>query len=211
MEIIKISPKRVERKKIDHIVKHLKKGGVVVLPTDTSYGLAVSALNPRAINRAYKVKKRTRNKPLSVIVRDIDQAKRYGVIDRRTRLLFNKFLPGKLTIIVKRKGKLPKNLTGGRDLVGLRIPDCRIIEKIMEKVNFPITATSANVAGDIEPYSVGEILKQYKNRKQKPDLIVDVGGLRKNKPSTIIDVSKEKIKLIRKGPIKFKDVVNTLK
>lgn len=211
MEIIKLNPKRIERKKINFIVKSLKKGKVVVLPTDTSYGMAVNALNSRAINKIYKIKKRAKSKPLSIIVKNITQARKYSIIDKRTKMLFNKFFPGKLTIIVKKKNILPKNLTRGSNLMGLRIPDCKIIKKVMEKVIFPITATSANIAGDVEPYSVDEILKQYKNRKNQPDLIVNSGSLHKNKPSTIVDLSEEKIKLIRSGPIKFSDVINSLK
>ncbi|NQU99376.1 MAG: threonylcarbamoyl-AMP synthase [Parcubacteria group bacterium] len=211
MEIIKVDSKRIEEEKIKYITKYLREGKTVILPTDTSYGMAVNALDDEAIDRLYKIKKRIKSKPLSIIVKNIDQARKYSAIDERTIKLFNKYLPGKLTIIVKKKDILPKNLTGGSKLVGLRIPDCEIIRKVMDEVDFPITATSANISGDIEPYSVEEILKQYKNKENQPDLIVDNGNLSKNKPSAIVDLSEEKIKLIRKGPINFKDVVNTLK
>jgi L-threonylcarbamoyladenylate synthase len=211
MEVIKINSKRIKKKKINYIVSYLKKGKLVVLPTDTSYGMAVNALDNKAINEVYKVKRRIKTSPLSVIVKNITQAKKYSIIDNRTKLLFNKYLPGKLTIIVKKKDILPKNLIGSSKTVGLRIPDCKIIERVMEMINFPITATSANISGEKEPYSVKEILKQYKNKEKQPDLIVDSGNLTKNKPSTIVDLSEEKIKLIRKGPINFKDVENTIK
>jgi len=211
MEVIKINFKKIEDEKIKYIIKRLKEGKIVILPTDTSYGMVVSALDNKAINEVYKVKKRIETKPLSIIVKNIAQARKYSIINKRTIKLFNKYLPGKLTIIVKKKDYLSENLTGGSQLIGLRIPDCRIIEKVIKKVNFPITATSANISGEKEPYSVKEILKQYKNKEKQPDLIVDSGTLTKNKPSTIVDLSEEKIKLIRKGPINFKDVIKTLK
>lgn len=211
MEVIKIDNDSIQDEKIEYIAKALKREGVVVLPTDTSYGMAANATSTEAINNVYKVKNRTKNKPLSIIVKNIDQARKYSVVDERTIKLFNKYFPGKLTIIVKKKDILPENLTGGSKLVGLRIPDCKIIEKVMIKIDFPITATSANISGGKEPYSVEEIAKQYKDSKNKPDLVVDSGNLPKNKPSTIVDLSDNKIKLIRSGPINFKDVVNTLK
>lgn len=211
MEIIKIDSERINKKKINYIADCLKMGKVVVLPTDTSYGLAANALDLKAINRIYSTKDRDKKKPLSIIVKNVIQAGKYSFIDNRTKLLFIKYLPGKLTIIVKKKNSLPSILTGGNHSIGLRIPDCRIIEKVMGKIDFPITATSANISGEIESYSIKEILKQFKNKTIQPDLIVDAGVLKKNKPSTIIDLSEKKIKLIRKGPIKFNDVVKYLK
>jgi L-threonylcarbamoyladenylate synthase len=74
----------------------------------------------------------------------------------------------------------------------------------MKKINFPITATSANLSGKKVPYSIKEILKQYKDQKTKPDLLVDAGKLPKVAPSTVIDLSRKKIKILRKGPIILK-------
>jgi L-threonylcarbamoyladenylate synthase len=211
MEIIKVNPYRIEEKKIDYIARSLKEGKAVVLPTDTSYGLSANALSFEAIEKVFRIKGRLKKNPISIIVKNMSQVKKYGVINRRTKILFNKFLPGRLTIIIKKNKNLSNILTGGRNTIGIRMPDFRIINKIMGKIDFPITATSANISGEIEPYSVKEILKQFKNKVIQPDLLVDAGILRKNKPSTIVDSSEKKIKLIRKGPIKFSDVVKNLK
>lgn len=211
MEVIKINPKRIDKRKVNYIVKFLQESKVVILPTDTSYGLAVNALDNKAVKRAYQVKNRARNKPLSIIVKDINQAGKYSIIDKRTIILFDKFLPGRLTIVVKKNHNLSSKVTGGKKRVGLRIPDCKIIQAITDKVNFPITATSANISGEKEPYSVSEVLRQYKGKKYQPDLIIDAGKLVRNKPSTVVYMDNDRIKLIRSGPIKFKDVVNSLK
>ncbi len=211
MEVIKIDPERIDKKKINYIVDYLKRGKVVVLPTDTSYGMAVNALDSKAINKIYRIKDRDKKKPLSIIVKNIAQAKKYSVIDKRTKKLFNKFLPGRLTIIAQKKEKLPTILLAGGNSVGLRMPKSKIIEKVMEKIDFPISATSANISGEKDSYSAEAIFRQYKKKKNKPDLVVDIGILSKNRSSTIIDLSDKKIKLIRSGPIKYKDVVNYLK
>lgn len=212
MEIVKINPKNPEAKKINLIVKALKKNKTVVLPTDTSYALAANASKPNTVERVFKIKRRKKNEPLSIIVRDIKMACRFSQIDLRTNKLFNKFLPGPLTLVVKQKkdGKLPKNLTAKKRSIGLRVPNHLIIKQVMGKVNFPITATSANISGEKEPYSITEILKQYKGQKLTPDLIIDAGKLPFRKPSTIIDLTKKKIKLIRKGPIKFGEIIKSL-
>jgi L-threonylcarbamoyladenylate synthase len=172
--------------------------------------LAVNALNPKTVERVYKIKKRSKMVPLSIMVRDISMASKYALLDLRTKKLFKKFLPGPLTLVVRKK-KLPKNLTAGKKSVGLRIPDCKVTKMVMRKINFPITATSANISGEKEPYSVKEILRQYKRKKFTPDLIVDAGRLPQQKPSTIIDLTSRKIKLIRKGPIRFEKIIKNLK
>jgi L-threonylcarbamoyladenylate synthase len=211
MEIIKINPNRIEKKKIDYVVKSLKKGKVVVLPTDTSYGLAAKALDKNAVERLYGIKKRPKKSPLTIFVRNFSQISKFAEISERTKKLFNKFLPGPLSLIVPKKNNLFPKLIISKNDIGFRIPDNKIIIKILKKIDFPITATSANVSGDKEPYSIEEILKQYKNKTLKPDLVIDVGRLKKTKPSTIVDLSGDKMKLIRKGPIEYKDIINTLK
>lgn len=211
MEIIKLNPKRIERKKINYIAKSLKKGEVVILPTDTCYGLSVNALNFKAIEKVFRIKGRLEKNPLSIIIKNVSQAREYSITDKRTKILFSKFLPGPLTIIVQKKKNLPNILTSGKNSVGLRIPDNLVIKKIMKEIDFPITATSANISGLADPYSIEEILKQYKKNKILPDLIVDAGRLKKVKPSTIIDLTEDKIRLIRQGPIKYKDVVNIIR
>ena len=90
MKIIKINPKNPEERKIDYIVKFLKENKAVVLPTDTSYALSVNALNKGAVERVYKIKKRPKRSPLSIIVRNIKMAGKYAKIDYRTKKLFNK-------------------------------------------------------------------------------------------------------------------------
>lgn len=211
MEVIKINPERIESEKINYIVKFLKEGKVVVLPTDTSYGMAVNALDDEAVKRLYEIKKRPKKSPLTIFVKNLSQIKKYSEINNRTKLLYNKYLPGPMSIIVPKKDELLPSLITSKNNIGFRIPNNKLIIRILKSVDFPITGTSANVSGEDEPYSISEIFIQYKNRKLKPDLVVDAGKLKRIKPSTIIDVTGKKLKLVRKGPIKYKDVINTLK
>lgn len=204
MKLIKINIESPESKKIERIVKALKKGKTVVIPTDTAYGLAANAFNQKAIEKVFAVKKRPKDKPLSVLVSSLKMAEKIAYLDNRVKKIFKKFLPGPLTIIVKKKKILPDILTSGQSNVGIRCSDDKATPAIMRKINFPITATSANLSGKKVPYIIEEILKQYKNQKLKPDLLVDAGKLSKIKPSTIVDLSEKKIKILRKGPLTLK-------
>lgn len=213
MKTIRINIDRPEREKIQRIAGALKEGKTIVIPTDTTYGLAANALNKKAIKKVFAIKKRAKNKPLSVLVRDLKMAERIAYLDSRAKRIFKKFLPGPLTIVVKkierrlkpaatRKCKiLPDILTAGQPNVGIRLSGDKVTRAIMQRIDFPITATSANLSGKKVPYSVEEILKQYKNQKLKPDLIVDAGKLPKVRPSTVVDLSRGKIKILRKGTI----------
>lgn len=201
MRVVKIDIEHPEKEKIQKIVEVLKKSKTVVIPTDTAYGLAANALDKKAIKKVFAIKKRLLKKPLSVLVSDLKMAEKIAYLDRRAKKIFKQFLPGPLTMVVKKKKILPDVLTSGQPNIGIRVSGDKVAKAVMKRVNFPITATSANLSGKKVPYSVEEVLKQYKNQRLKPDLIVDVGKLPRVKPSTVIDLSREKIQILRKGPI----------
>jgi len=204
MKLIKINIENPESKKIEQIVKALKKSKTVVIPTDTAYGLAGNALDKKANKKVFTIKERPYFKPLSVLVSGLKMAEKIAYFNAQARKIFKKFLPGPLTIVVKKKKILPDILTSEQPNVGIRCSNDKLTRAIMKKINFPITATSANLSGKKVPYSIKEILKQYKDQKTKPDLLVDAGKLPKVAPSTVIDLSRKKIKILRKGPIILK-------
>lgn len=208
MRVIKINLKKPEKEKIQQIVKALKQGKTVVIPTDTAYGLAACALDTKAVRKVFAIKKRPLNNPISVIVRDLNMAKKIAYFDNRAKRIFKKFLPGPITLVVPKKKIVPDILTSGQPKVGIRISFDKVTRAIMKKINFPITATSANISRRKVPYSKEEVLYQYKGKRKKPDLIVDAGKLPKIKPSTVVDLTSKKPKILRKGPtiinLKFK-------
>jgi len=201
MKTISISIDRPEKEKIKKIVGALKEGKAVVIPTDTAYGLAANALDEKAIKKVFAIKNRPKLKPFSVLVRDQKMAERIAYFNSRAKKIFKKFLLGPLTVVVKKKRVVPNILTSGQSNIGIRVSGDKVTRALMKKTDFPITATSANLSGKKVPYSIEEVLKQYKDQKLKPDLIVDAGPLLKVKPSTILDLSGKKPKILRKGPI----------
>jgi len=219
---------------IDQTVEELKKGKVIVCPTDTVYGLIADATNKKAVEKIFKIKKRPKNKPLPIFVRDLKMAKKLAEIDKNqekflkkvwfTRPIFKKgsqekmieIAPkiwagkGKTTVVLKLKIR-SRSFTKGqgkiyginKDTVALRIPDHKLINLLLKKLNRPLIGTSANISGRPPSVKIKEILGQFTLRrgsgqeKNQPDFIIDVGNLPKSKPSKVIDLTQSPSKILR--------------
>lgn len=191
--------------KISKAISALKKGDIIVYPTDTLYGLGADIYNDNAVRKVFKIKKRSFNDPLSVAVSDITELEKIADTDDRTRQLVRQFLPGKLTLILKKKEIITNIVTGGLDKVAIRIPDNKIALEIL--TNFgPITATSANIHGLKTPYIINEINMQL---KENVAVYLDNGRI-EGKPSTIVDLTNNQIRIIRKGAIPEKDILDAI-
>jgi L-threonylcarbamoyladenylate synthase len=192
---------------ISTAIKALKQGKIIVYPTDTLYGLGADIYNESAIKKIFKIKNRPESMPLSIAVSDYDEIKKNAFINKSAKILINSFLPGKLTLIFKKKAIIPEILTAGLDKVAIRIPDNNIALEIISNFG-PITATSANVHGNKTPFFINDIVMQFK--KEDIDVFIDNGKI-SGKPSTIVDVSENKIKILRTGAINNKDILDAVK
>lgn len=178
----------------------LLKDGVVALPTDTLYGLSVNALDPVAIERLFKIKGREKDKGVPVLVNSISMAKKIARILPEHEPLLAELWPGPYTVVFKKQRIVPLELTGGKDTVAIRFPQHPLCISIIRDFEGPITATSANIAGE-EPLSSGEdIERRFNDREDKPDLILDVGHIEETNPSTIIDLTVSPPKILRVNP-----------
>jgi len=182
---------------IGKAMKFIKEGRVVVLPTDTVYGLAADAANKKAVERLFKIKKRKRNKPIPIFVKDIEAAKKIAEIDKKQEKFLKKVWPGKVTAVLKKK-KEQKIYGVDKKTIGLRIPKYKFITALLFKINRPLTGTSANISGKPASIKIEEALKQFENERYQPDIILDAGNLPKNKPSKVVDLTGKKIKILRK-------------
>ena len=191
---------------VNKIISFIKKKKVIVCPTDTVYGLICDINSKEAVRSLFEIKKRSRNKPLPVFVKDINMAKEIAYINKKQERFLKKVWPGKITIVLKSKKKFPKGIASKENKIGLRIPDYNILNILLEKLEVPLSATSANISGKPSSIDVKEIIKQFEKEEVKPDLIVDSGRLRKSKPSTVIDLTGLKIKILRKGEIKKEEL-----
>lgn len=190
---------------MNNIIELLKNGKVIAIPTDTVYGLICDATNKMSIDKVYDIKKRDKDKPLLIFVKDYKEALKYvekpinnGAIEDLT----DKYWPGSLTIIFKKKKDALTDINPTFDTIGIRVPNDNLLLNILSNVDFPLAQTSCNISGE-EPYTYEEIKSKLID---KIDHIVPP----KNETfckvsSTIIDVTTGTIKLLRPGEVSEKE------
>jgi tRNA threonylcarbamoyl adenosine modification protein (Sua5/YciO/YrdC/YwlC family) len=209
-EILRVHPDHPQPEQIDSIVSCLRSGGVVALPTDTFYGLAVDPVNLYAVEQIYRMKARQKHKPLSLLIASVAQA--YELARETNPLLDNlaeRFWPGPLTIIVRAGAKLPLRTTANTGNVALRVPDAAIPRAVVERFGLPITATSANLPGACECTYADCVRDQLGDQIS---LIVDGGSTRHTRPTTIVDLSQGegRWEILREGAISTQEIVAAL-
>lgn len=195
MKILKLSSKN-HKETIKEITKAIKQKKVMVCPTDTVYGLIADATNKRAVERLFKIKKRKREKPIPIFVKNISAAKKLAYINEKQEKFLKKVWPGKVTAVLKRKQGY--RIYGvDKKTIGLRIPNHKVISYLLSVINSPLTGTSANISGRPPSTKIKDVLKQFENQKIKPDFIIDAGNLPKSRSSKVIDLTKKPPKILR--------------
>lgn len=182
-------------------IKVLRSKGLVIFPSDTVYGLLVDATNEQAVQKLLEFKNRPAGKPISVFItwKMLPQVVK---VDDPILKRLHELLPGPYTIVFPSRHKTSVRLESEEKTLGVRIPDHNLIKRLMAQFDRPITATSANPSGRSPHYSISSLLNVLSKKKQGLiDLIVDVGTLPRNKPSTVVDMTKETVKILRKGDV----------
>jgi L-threonylcarbamoyladenylate synthase len=187
------------------VVSALNNGEIIVYPTDTLYGLGVDIYNDDAVKKIFLIKKRSFDQPLSIAVSSIEDIQDVAFVDDKVISVAEKFLPGKLTLVLKKKNTVSDILTAGGDCVAVRIPDNSVALRILS-VFGPLTCTSANIHGMPTPSKIKDIQMQFKD---KINIYIDAGEL-EDKPSTIVDLSGEKPKILREGSIPAQEVLRAI-
>ena len=180
----------------------IKKGGIVVVPTDTSYGLAANAMDEKAVEKVFHVKKRDRRKTISIFVDSIGSIEKFFTLDDTAYKLIS-LLPERLTLILKAKTPeiFPKGIINERGGVGIRLPPSIYPVKLVKLSGTFLTATSANLSGRPPIYNPRFIEEEL----HEVDLVLDAGVLKKVPTSTVIDLTVSPPVVIREGaiPLKF--------
>jgi len=172
-------------------------GGVVAFPTDTVYGIGVSAFDEKAINKIYDVKGRSHLKAIPILVSDVDDLDQITPpIPLSVQQIIDNFWPGALTLVLPMLPELPGNLSPW-PTVGLRIPDHDQVRNLLRDTG-PLAATSANLSGEPSALTADNVLHQLAGRI---DLILDGGTVPGGQASTVLDCSGDKLKILREGPI----------
>ena len=193
-----------EKNSLKVLVHALKKNQVIVYPTESSYGLGCLLENTQGRKRIYKIKKRRAGKSLPVIAGNEKIISKYATLTLLDKKLMQKFMPGALSLRVRAKKKVPKEFQKAG--IVFRIPSNSFARKLSLKANQPIISTSANISNQPSLYSGKEVIRVLMD---KVDWVADAGKLKKRKASTIYDTKTKTI--IRKGPVKEKEIVEFLK
>jgi len=182
---------------IGEIVSALKQGAVLVLPTDTVYGVVCDATNEKAVEKIFEIKKRDKLNTLPVFVGNIEMVKKYAAVNAKQEEFLNKNWPGAVTVVLEKKEGLAP-LVYKENTIALRQPKYELVLEIIKELDKPLAQTSANISGVKATMEIKEVLNQFKDQQIQPDIIIDVGDLPKNNPSTIIDLTSNNIKVLRK-------------
>ncbi|HVS20301.1 MAG TPA: L-threonylcarbamoyladenylate synthase [Pyrinomonadaceae bacterium] len=177
----------------------IARGGVIAFRTDTFYGLGADPFNRSAVQRIKALKGGEENKPILVVISELDQVARLLIERSKTfDLLAERFWPGPLTLIGKATPEVPEEIMAGTGTVGLRLPDDEDVRGLIRICGGTLTATSANPSGQ-QPAKTAQDVENY--FASSVDLIVDAGQARTDRPSTVVDVSGATIRVIREGVI----------
>ena len=189
---------------VDNIVKTLNvKGSVAAIKTDTVYGFVCNAFDESAVKKIYELKNRDSNKPLLIFIKSIDEIIKYvdeSNLTDETFEIMNKYWPGCLTIIFRKKDNSLNHLLANSQDIGIRISNDEVIKAILEKVDYPLAQTSCNLSNEEPLCDYYSIVKKFGS---KVDLVVDGGAVTDNTPSTIISVASGDIKVLRNGKVQF--------
>lgn len=186
---------------------HLRRGGIIIFPTDTVFGIGCRISDRKAIQRLYEIKRRKKGTPTLILVNNRQEAEKYGIFNKKAKKLADIFWPGPLTLIIRAKNTLPELIKGPNNTIGIRQPKHSIVNQLISYVKEPILAPSANFAGQPTPTKLSEIDKRLLNLV---DYLLEskCGG---TKPSTIVEALGRTHRIIRTEAISKSNISKKLK
>ena len=204
MERVVVDPVRPDPAAIAHVVATLREGGVAAIPTDTLYGLAADPWNSAAVAKVFTIKGRPDDRALPLVAADVDQVERWiGEMNPVARRLARRFWPGPLTLVMRAPDALAPQVTAGGTTIGVRVPSHAVTRALCAAFDRPVTATSANISGQTATDDPEEVAATLVSGL---DLLLDSGTTPGGPASTIVDVTRGEIRLIREGAVSWKEV-----
>jgi tRNA threonylcarbamoyl adenosine modification protein (Sua5/YciO/YrdC/YwlC family) len=204
--LLQLFPDNIDMRKLKQVVDCLKKGGLVIYPTDTVYGLGCDIYNKEAVEKICRIKGIKPDKMnFSFICSDLSNISDYTLnLDTPTFKLMKRCLPGPFTFILKANNNIPKLFKNNKKTIGIRVPDNKISRMIVEELGNPIITTSVHHEDDIIDYITDPeaIYERYENQV---DMVID-GGTGGYTPSTIIDCTGDEPVLVREGAGKLEEI-----
>ena len=192
--------------KYQEIGEQIKKGALIIYPTDTVYGIGASIQSEEALIHLYQAKSRNFSSPLIALVDSVERISEIAYVERKKELLeklSQKFWPGGLTIILPDKDCVPKIMISGGNTVGVRIPNHEMALSIIRAAGGILPTTSANISGEATPSSYQELSEAI---KRNADIVIDGGVCPVGEASTILDFTKDSIQILRLGAITKEEI-----
>ena len=181
----------------------IRQGNLVIMPTETVYGIAGDALNPAALNKIFEAKKRPKNHPLIAHISDLNQLEVLSPEWRSALPFAEAFWPGPLTLVLPKSTKVPYELNGGKTTIAVRIPNHQIALSLISASGTPIAAPSANLFTKTSPTNIDHLSQEIKN---SVSAILDGGPCQIGIESTVLDLTQETIAILRLGPISARQI-----
>ena len=182
----------------------IKKGGIVIFSTETVYGIGTNGLDENAIRKLYEVKQRPLNKPISLLVNNIEMVEKIAKnITKIEYKLMERFFPGPLTIIFEKRDIVPDILTSNTNTIGIRMPSGEIAKKLIEFAGVPIATSSSNISGKPSGTNITDIKKDFEG---KIDCFIDNGESELGIPSTVIRIIDNIPHILRQGAISEEEI-----
>lgn len=189
---------------LKNVSSNIKNGAIAIFPTETVYGIGVNALNVDAVKKLYEVKHRPLNKPISLLVSDMNMinmiAKNISNIEYK---LMEAFFPGPLTIILEKKDIVSNIVTSNNSTVGVRMPANNIALELIKYAKVPLATSSANISGNASGTTLNSIIKDFLG---KVDYFIDSGECKLKTPSTIVKVVNGIPRILRQGSISLEEI-----
>jgi L-threonylcarbamoyladenylate synthase len=198
LKILKIKNRETIQGAIKESIAVLKSGGVIIHPTDTCYGITANIFDSEAIEKIYRFKGRNYSKPFSIVVNSIKEFKKYGEWLPEIESLLRENPKRVFSFVVPKKENIPPYLNPGITTIGIIITNHPFLSLLLKKIKQPLVATSANLSGLQNNYSINSLLKQIKNADVYPDLIIDQGRLPFRRPSSVVEIKNGQIYYLRK-------------
>lgn len=193
--------KRYKQSEIDELAEILKRDGVISVPTDTVYGVCARMNSVKAHDKLVIVKKRPETKLFPVMCADEEQIKSIAIVDEKAEKLIRAFMPGPITLILKKNPQIPDYVSNGGTTIAVRMATSKALEDLIRKINSPIFMSSANQSGEPTCTNLDEIEKACPLLDGMMEGSVSFG-----RASTIIDCTSEEIKILRSGPISMEQI-----
>lgn len=200
--------KEIKEDELRIVTKALDEDKLIVFPTETVYGIAGNGLTLSVIDKMYQAKKRDYSKPFTLMVNDITKIKDIAYVSENEEKVIKKFMPGPITLILKKKDCISNLVTANSDTVGVRIPNHEIALSILKSVDYPLATSSANISGSVNNSNIEDIINDLENYV---DIFIK-GNISSNLlASTVVEIKNNEVNILRSGIISKENIEEVIR